>query len=37
MAHFVATTEGTSAKELARLFKDNILKLYRLLKIMISD
>jgi len=24
MAHFVATTEGTSAEGLARLFRDNI-------------
>jgi len=24
MTHFVATTEGTSAKGLARLFRDNI-------------
>jgi len=24
MMHFVATTEGTSAEELARLFRDNI-------------
>jgi len=24
MMHFVATTEGTTAEELARLFKDNV-------------
>jgi len=30
MTHFVAITEGTSAEELARLFKDNIWKLHRL-------
>jgi len=28
--HFVATTEGTSAKELARLFRDNVWKLHGL-------
>ena len=28
--HFVATTEGTSAEGLARLFRDNIWKLYML-------
>jgi len=30
MAHFVATTEATSAEELARLFRDNIWKLHGL-------
>jgi len=35
--HFVATTEGTSVEGLARLFRDNIWKLYRLLESIISD
>ena len=33
----MATTEGTSAKELARLFKDNMWKLYGLLESIVSD
>jgi len=37
MMHFVATTEGTSAEGLARLFRDNIWKLHRLLESVISD
>ena len=37
MAHFVATTEATSAEGLARLFKDNIWKLHRLLESVMSD
>ena len=37
MAHFVATTEATSAEDLARLFKDNIWKLHRLLESVMSD
>jgi len=28
MAHFVATTEETSAEGLARLFRDNVWKLH---------
>ena len=32
MAHFVATTEGTLVKELARLFRDNMWKLHGLLE-----
>jgi len=28
MAHFVTTTEGTSAEGLARLFRDNVWKIY---------
>jgi len=28
MTHFVATTEGTSAEGLARLFRDNVWKLH---------
>ena len=30
MMHFVATMEGTSVEGLARLFRDNVWKLYRL-------
>jgi len=37
MAHFVPTTERTSAEELARLFKDNIWKLHGLPNSIISD
>ena len=37
MAHFVATMEGTSAEGLARLFQDNIWKLYRLPESIVSD
>jgi len=37
MMHFVATTEGTSVEGLARLFKDNIWKLYRLPESVVSD
>ena len=37
MTHFVAITEGTSAEELARLFRDNIWKLHRLLESVVSD
>jgi len=37
ITHFVATTEGTSAKELARLFRDNIWKLHGLPESVISD
>ena len=37
MAHFVATTEETLAKELARLFRDNMWKLYRLPESIMSD
>ena len=37
MTHFVATTEGTSAEGLARLFRDNVWKLYRLPESMVSD
>jgi len=35
--HFVATTEEMLAKGLARLFRDNIWKLYGLLKSVVSD
>jgi len=37
MTHFVATTKGTSAKELARLFQDNVWKLHGLLESVVSD
>jgi len=37
MTHFVATTESTSAKGLARLFRDNVWKLYGLLESVVSD
>ena len=37
MAHFVLTTEKTSAKEVARLFQNNIQKLYSLPKSIITD
>jgi len=37
IAHFVATTEGTMAEGLARLFRDNMWKLHRLPKSVISD
>ena len=35
--HFVATIEETSAEELARLFRDNVWKLYGLLESIVSD
>ena len=35
--YFVVTTEGISAKELARLFRDNMWKLYRLLESIVLD
>jgi len=37
ITHFVATTEGTSAEKLARLFRDNIWKLHGLLKSIALD
>ena len=37
ITHFVATTEGTSAEELARLFWDNVWRLHRLPESMVSD
>ena len=37
ITHFVATTEGTSAEGLARLFQDNIWKLHGLLESMVLD
>ena len=37
MAHFVTTTEGTSVEGLARLFRDNMWKLYRLPESVVLD
>jgi len=37
MTHFVATTEGTSAEGLARLFRDNMWKLHGLLESVVLD
>jgi len=37
MVHFIPTTEKISAKELARLFKNNIWKLHGLSESIISD
>ncbi len=37
ITHFVATTEGTLAEGLARLFWDNMWKLHGLLESMVSD
>ena len=37
MSHFVVTTEKTTAEGLARLFRNNMWKLYRLLESVISD
>ena len=37
ITYFVATIEGILAKGLARLFKDNIWKLYRLPESIVSD
>jgi len=37
MTHFIATTEGTSAKGLARLFQDNVWKLHRLPESVVLD
>ena len=37
MAHFIPTTEKTLAERLARLFRDNVWKLYGLLESIISD
>jgi len=37
MTYFVATTEGMLAEGLARLFRDNVWKLYRLLESVVSD
>ena len=37
ITHFVATTEGTSVRGLAKLFKDNIQKLHGLPESVVSD
>jgi len=37
MIYFVAITERTLVEELARLFRDDVWKLYRLLESVISD
>ena len=37
MSHFVVTTEKTMAEELAKLFRDNVWKLYGLPESVISD
>ena len=37
MMHFVVTTERISAEGLARLFRDNMWKLYGLLESIVSD
>jgi len=37
MSHFVAMTEKMMVEELAKLFRDNIWKLYGLLESVISD
>jgi len=37
MTYFVATTEETSAKELARLFRNNMWELHRLLESIVLD
>ena len=37
MTHFVATTKGTLTEEVARLFRDNMWKLYRLPESIVSD
>ena len=37
MVHFIPTMEKTSAKGLARLFRDNVWKLYGLSESIISD
>jgi len=37
MSHFVVTTEKTMAEGLARLFRDNVWKLYGLPESVISD
>ena len=37
MAHFIPTTEKTTAEGLARLFRDNVWKLHGLPESIISD
>jgi len=37
ITHFVATTKGMLAERLARMFRDNVWKLYRLPESMVLD
>ena len=37
MIHFIATTEGTTAKGLARLFRNNVWRLHGLPESVVSD
>ena len=37
MTYFVAMTEGTSVEGLARLFRNNVWKLYKLLESIVLD
>ena len=37
MMHFAATTDGTSAEELVRLFRDNVWKLHRFPESIVSN
>ena len=37
MSHFIVTTEKITAKELTKLFRNNMWKLHKLLENMISD
>ncbi len=37
ITHFVAITKGMLAERLARLFRDNVWKLYRLPESVVSD
>ena len=37
MSHFIVTTEKITAKELIKLFRNNMWKLYKLLENVISD
>ena len=37
MAYFMATTEGISAENFTRLFRNNVWKLYKLSENIISD
>jgi len=37
MIHFIATTEGISSEGLARLFRDNVWKLYKLPENVVSN
>ena len=37
ITHFIVTTEKTSVERLARLFRDNVWRLHRLLESVVSD